>query len=54
MRWTGKPVTRLKEKKKVNLRKEREKNYKRILNILTAANKNIMQGTATQNLNKIR
>jgi hypothetical protein len=39
-------VGRLKEKRKVSLRKEREKSHKRILNVLTAVNKGIMQGTA--------
>ena len=42
MQQTGKPVARLKKEKKVSLRKEREKNYKKFLNTLTAANKNIM------------
>jgi hypothetical protein len=36
---------RLKEEKKISLRKERERNYKKILNTLTAANKDIMQKT---------
>jgi hypothetical protein len=35
-------MTRLKKKKKVSLRKEREKSYKEILNTLTAVNKDIM------------
>jgi hypothetical protein len=35
-------VAHLKEKKKVNLRKEKEKSYKGTLNILTAENKGIM------------
>jgi hypothetical protein len=33
---------RLKEKKKVNLRKEKERNHKKTLNALTAVNKNII------------
>jgi hypothetical protein len=44
---------RLKKEKRVSLRKEREKNHKKILNVLIAANKNIMQETATQSLNRI-
>jgi hypothetical protein len=35
-------VVRLKEEKRVNLKKEREKSHKIILNALTAANKDIM------------
>jgi hypothetical protein len=37
---------RLKKEKKISLRKEKERNYKKILNALTAVNKDIMQGTA--------
>jgi hypothetical protein len=37
---------RLKEEKRVSLRKEKERSYKVTLNILTAANKDIMQRTA--------
>jgi hypothetical protein len=47
-------VTRLKEEKRDSLKKKREKNYKIILNALTAANKNITQGTAIRNLNKTK
>jgi hypothetical protein len=39
-------VAHLKEKKRVNLRKEKEKSHKGILNVLIAENKGIMQGTA--------
>jgi hypothetical protein len=46
-------VARLKKKKKVSLRKERERNYKMTLNALTVRNKGITQGTAIRNLNKI-
>jgi hypothetical protein len=45
-------MTRLKKKKKVNLKKEKERSYKVILNILTMGNKNIMRGIAIRNLNK--
>jgi hypothetical protein len=41
MQWTGKSVTRLKKKRKISLRKEREKSYKITLNALTVGNKNI-------------
>jgi hypothetical protein len=52
MQWTGKPVTRLREKKRVSLRKEKERNYKMTLNALTVRNKDIMRGTAIRNPNK--
>jgi hypothetical protein len=39
-------VTRLKEEKRDSLRKERERNYKIILNALTVRNKGITQGIA--------
>jgi hypothetical protein len=39
-------VARLKEKRKINLKKEKERNYKVILNTLIVGNKDITQGTA--------
>jgi hypothetical protein len=39
-------MTRSKEERRISLKKEKEKNYKKTLNALTAANKDIMQGTA--------
>ena len=45
---------RLKEGKKVSLKKERERSLKMILNALTVGNKSITQGTAIRNLNKIK
>jgi hypothetical protein len=45
---------RLKKKRKISLRKERIRSYKGILNALTTANKDIMQGTAIQSPNKMR
>jgi hypothetical protein len=41
MRWTGRPVARLKKEKKVSLKKKREKSYKTTLNALTVGNKDI-------------
>jgi hypothetical protein len=38
---------RLKKKKRVSLKKKRKKSHKEILNTSAAANKNIMQRTAT-------
>jgi hypothetical protein len=35
-------VTHLKEEKRVSLKKEKERNHKRILNALTAENKGII------------
>jgi hypothetical protein len=52
MQWTSKPVTRSKEKKRVSLKKEREKSHKVTLNALTVRNKNITQKTVTRNPNK--
>jgi hypothetical protein len=40
MQWTDKSVTHLKKKKKINLRKEKERSHKKTLNILIAENKN--------------
>jgi hypothetical protein len=45
-------MTRLKEERKVSLRKKREKSYKVTLNALIVGNKDITQGTVTRNLNK--
>jgi hypothetical protein len=45
-------MARSKEERKVNLKKEREKSHKVILNALTVKNKDITQGTAIRNLNK--
>jgi hypothetical protein len=42
MQWTGKLMARLREEKKISLKKERERSHKIILNALTAENKNIM------------
>jgi hypothetical protein len=47
-------MTRLKKKKKINLRKERVRSYKVILNILIIVNKGIMPEIATRNRNKIK
>jgi hypothetical protein len=47
--WTSKRMARSKKKKKVNLRKKRKRNYKVILNTLTAENKDIIQETAIRN-----
>jgi hypothetical protein len=47
MQWTGKLVTRLKEKRKINLRKEKKKSHKVILNTLIVGNKGITQRTIT-------
>jgi hypothetical protein len=52
MQWTGKLITRLREKKRVSLKKEKERNYKIISNALTVGNKNIMRETAIRNPNK--
>jgi hypothetical protein len=52
MQWTDKLMARLKEEKRVSLKKERERNYKIILNALTMGNKDITQGTTIRNLNK--
>jgi hypothetical protein len=46
MQWTSKLITRLKEEKRVNLKKEKERSHKITLNISTVGNKNIMRGTA--------
>jgi hypothetical protein len=54
MQWTGKPVARLKEEKKNSLKKERERSHKVTLNILIIRNKDITQGIAIRNLNKIK
>jgi hypothetical protein len=45
-------VARLKKEKKINLKKEKERNYKVTLNTLTVGNKNIMRGITIRNLNK--
>jgi hypothetical protein len=47
MQWTDKQVTRLRREEKINLRKEKERNYKIILNILTAESKGITLETVT-------
>lgn len=47
-------MARLKEERRVNLRKKRERSYKIILNALITENKSIMRETATRNLNKVR
>jgi hypothetical protein len=52
MQWTDKLVARLREKKRVSLKKEKERSHKVILNILTVGNKDIMRGTVIRNLNK--
>jgi hypothetical protein len=52
MQWTDKPVTRLREGKRINLKKEKERNHKVTLNALIMGNKNIMRGTIIRNLNK--
>ena len=45
-------MARLKEEKKVSLRKEKERNHKITLNALIVRNKDIMRGTAIRNLNE--
>jgi hypothetical protein len=45
-------MARLKEEKRINLKKEREKSYKMTLNALTVRNKDITRETVIQNLNK--
>ena len=52
MQWTGKPIIRLKEEKRVNLKKEKERSHKITLNTLIMGNKNIMRETVIRNLNK--
>jgi uncharacterized membrane protein len=42
MQWINKQIMRLKKEKRVSLKKKRKRNYKKILNALTAANKNII------------
>jgi hypothetical protein len=54
MRWTGKLTARLKEERRVSLKKEREKSHKMILNVLITVNKDIIQRTATLSLNRIK
>jgi hypothetical protein len=46
-------MTRLKEERKVNLRKKRVKSHKMTLNVLIVVNKGIMLKTATRNRNKM-
>ena len=41
MQWTDKLIARLKEEKKVNLKKKKERSYKVTSNTLTVGNKNI-------------
>ena len=45
MQWINKLITRLKEKGKVSLRKEKERNYKVTLNALIVKNQGITQET---------
>jgi hypothetical protein len=45
-------MARLKEGKRVNLRKEKKRSHKVILNILTVGNKDIIRGITIRNLNK--
>jgi hypothetical protein len=47
-------MTPLREKKRVNLKKERVKNHRVISNALTVRNKSITQRTVTRNPNRIR
>ena len=47
-------MTRLKKEKGINLRKEKERNHKVILNALTVGNKDIMRVTVIRNLNKTK
>jgi hypothetical protein len=47
-------VTRLKKGKRINLKKEKKRSHKMILNALTVGNKNIMRETAIRNLNKTK
>jgi hypothetical protein len=47
-------VARLKEKRRVSLRKKRIRNYKVILNVLIAGNQDIMQGIAIRSLNRTK
>jgi transcription initiation factor IIE alpha subunit len=46
-------MARLKEKRRVNLRKERTRNHKIILNALIMVNQSIMPGIITRNRNKM-
>ena len=52
MQWIGKLVARLREEKRVSLRKEKERSHKLTLNTLIVGNKDIMRGTAIRNLNR--
>jgi len=45
-------MTRLKEERKISLKKEKEKSHKITLNVLTMGNKSITQRTVIRNLNK--
>jgi hypothetical protein len=47
-------VARLKKKRKINLKKEKEKSHKITLNALTVKNKDITQRTVIRNLNKTK
>jgi hypothetical protein len=47
-------VTRLKKEKKVNLKKERKRSHKIILNTLIIRNKDITQRTVIRNPNKTK
>jgi hypothetical protein len=54
MQWIGKQITRSKKKKRINLKKVRERSHKVILNILTAESKSITPKITTRNRNKIK
>ena len=45
-------MARLKKEKRINLKKEKERNYKMTLNVLIIGNKDIIRKTAIRNLNK--
>jgi hypothetical protein len=47
-------VTRLRKKKEASLKREKEKSYKVILNILIIISRGIMPGIATRNRNRIK
>jgi hypothetical protein len=47
-------MTRLKEKRRISLRKKKKRSHKVILNALIVANKGIIPETITRNRNKIK
>jgi hypothetical protein len=53
IQWIGKQVARLKEKKKISLRKEKARNHKVTLNALIVISRDIMPGITTRNRNRM-